>query len=66
MVCKYEEIQGDKLLQQQKKDPKKFWDFIKKLGCEYKKNLPDTVTNEKGECISEPKAVRKGMPPKPM
>lgn len=45
---------NDKLLQEQKKDPKKFWDFIKKLGGENRGSF-----REKGECITEPNAVRR-------
>lgn len=55
---KFRRDRNDKLLQQQKKEPKKFWDFIKKLGGENGESFPDTVTNEKGERITEPSAVK--------
>ena len=49
---------NDRLLQDQRKNPKKFWEFIKNLGKESKGGLPDTVMNTEGECISDPNAVR--------
>ena len=55
---KFRRDRNDKLLQRQKKDPKKFWDFIKKLGGENRGSFPDTVTDEKGKCITEPNAVK--------
>ena len=58
--CKrrYRRDRSNRLLQEQKKDSRKFWDFIKSLDGEEKGCLPDTVTGANGECISEPKAVR--------
>ena len=58
--CKrrYRRDRSTRLLQEQKKDPRKFWDFIKKLGGEDKADLPDTVINAEGYCVSEPEAVK--------
>ena len=47
---KYRRDRSNRLLQEQKKDPKKFWDFIKKLSGEDKENLPEKVTNADGVC----------------
>ena len=55
---KYRKYRSNRLLQEQKKDPKKFWDFIKKLGGGSRESIPDVVTNSEGECITEPRAVR--------
>ena len=55
---KYRKDRSNRLLHEQKKNPKKFWDFIKKLGGERQESIPDTVTNSEGECITEPRAVR--------
>lgn len=55
---KYRKDRSNRLLHEQKKDPKKFWDFIKKLGGQRQESIPDIVTNSEGECITEPRAVR--------
>ena len=55
---KHKRDRNNRLLQEQKTNPSKFWSFIKKLGGEDKGNLPDTVTNAEGKCVSEPAAVK--------
>ena len=47
MLAVYRRDRSTRLLQEQKEDPRKFWDFIKKLGGEDKADLPDTVSMQR-------------------
>ena len=55
----YRRDRSNRLLHEQKRDPRKFWDFIKKLGGDTRVDLPDIVTSAEGECVKEPEAVKR-------
>ena len=55
---KHRRLRNDKLLQDQRSNPKKFWNFIKNLGGSVNNDLPDSVSREDGSSTKDPALVR--------
>ena len=55
---KFRRLRRDKLLEDQKRNPKAFWNFIKNLGGSEQASLPDSVIDEMGNEQGDPGEVK--------
>ena len=56
--CRFRGMRRDKLVDDQKQNPKAFWKFIKNIGGGVQTSLPDSVKDEKGNDCSHPLEVK--------